>query len=219
MSSDITLITRVIGSIEMAKSSLTVLPEGVTSLQGMSGVKFRCFLNNLMHGLSYLELGAWKGSTFISAVYKNMITSGYALAIDNFSEFNKDNDIKLALTQNCKKFLVNDERYEIIDASTDDFDIKSCDKRFDVFFYDADHHTAPTRDGITKFSELMHDTFVLIVDDYSWENVKNGTEQAIKAISSKFEMVFKMSIGTEVNNDNMGWWNGVGVFIFKRKTP
>jgi hypothetical protein len=59
----------------------------VLSMRGISGKKYRRFINNLMEAMSdprYLEIGAWQGSTLCSAIFENEIT---ATCVDNWSEF------------------------------------------------------------------------------------------------------------------------------------
>ena len=53
------------------------LPSDVLEIEGMSGKKYRFFINNLIARLgqgeraSYLDVGSWKGSTFCSAICGN----------------------------------------------------------------------------------------------------------------------------------------------------
>ena len=53
----------------------------------MSGRRYRLFVNAFLSGLQdarYLEIGAWAGSTFCSAIYGHAVR---AVAIDDWSEF------------------------------------------------------------------------------------------------------------------------------------
>jgi hypothetical protein len=62
------------------------LPDTVLDLPGMSGKKYRMFINNLVEIVPdphYLEIGVWR-STLCSAIFGNEMT---ATAIDNWSEF------------------------------------------------------------------------------------------------------------------------------------
>src|SRR5687768_13178520 len=64
-----------------ASESKGKLDPDALSIRGMSGKKFRYFLNNLIETVSnprYLEIGCWQGSTLCSALHKNALT---ALAI------------------------------------------------------------------------------------------------------------------------------------------
>ena len=64
------------------------LAHDILSMAGMSGRKYRLFINNLIQTLvnaRYLEVGVWAGSTLCSAIYQNRVR---ATAIDNWSQFN-----------------------------------------------------------------------------------------------------------------------------------
>ena len=64
--------------------------------EGMSTPRIRHLFNNLLdkniankHGITetnYLEIGTWKGSTAVPALYKNNVNNHWL--IDNFSQFN-----------------------------------------------------------------------------------------------------------------------------------
>lgn len=73
-----------LGYVEESK-----IDPGVLEVEGMSGKKFRHFLNNLVRlrgGRNYLEIGVWAGSSFTSAISNNENLVN-AIAIDNFSEY------------------------------------------------------------------------------------------------------------------------------------
>ena len=173
------LIDRVRSAIELAEAKTTCLPSGIIQLQGMSGVKGRILLNALNVGLRYLELGSWRGSTFCSAVYKSN-GGGTNVSIDNFSEFDQDKTVKLALVANCNTYLA-DQNYLLIDSAWETVEPASLPNKFDVFMYDANHHSGPTREGILRFAPQMEDSFILVVDDFSWSSVRKGTLEALDA--------------------------------------
>ena len=83
-----------------ALNSESEIDPDVLTMVGMSGGKYRHFINNLIRGLpnpSYLEVGCWTGSTLCSAISRNVRATG----IDNWSEFGGPKDQFLA---NVKKY-------------------------------------------------------------------------------------------------------------------
>lgn len=75
-------------SYEMALSLDHKLSSDLLEAEGMSGRKYRYFINNLiglMENPRYLEVGSWKGSTACAAMYLNKCK---VTCIDNWSEFN-----------------------------------------------------------------------------------------------------------------------------------
>lgn len=115
------------------------LPQEILDLTGMSSHANRLLLNHLCKSrVNYLEIGSWKGSTFISALYKNTLCRG--ISIDNHQEF-KNHEFKTSedeLRATCEKHLVNDEQYRLITADCFGDEI-SLDMKFDVYFYDGFH--------------------------------------------------------------------------------
>src|SRR4051812_41711122 len=80
------LIAHVKASIENGNNHISQLNDAVLGIQGMSSPKVRHFLNNLctMNDSHYLEIGCWKGSTFVSSLFNNEKTVLSAIAIDNW---------------------------------------------------------------------------------------------------------------------------------------
>jgi len=70
------LIEHVKKSIRNAYIGDSKLNNDILMLNGMSSSKVRHLLNNLcaLPEASYLEIGVWQGSTFISALYQNTST-------------------------------------------------------------------------------------------------------------------------------------------------
>src|SRR5262245_42345313 len=73
-------------AIEAALAEESKLCPEILELEGFSSPTTRSFLNSLCstRSVNYLEVGVWKGSTLISASYKN---TGQFTGIDNFSEW------------------------------------------------------------------------------------------------------------------------------------
>ncbi|MCJ2134786.1 hypothetical protein MKK69_12070 [Methylobacterium sp. J-026] len=63
------------------------LSDPVLLMEGMSGKKYRIFINNLLSSLPdarYLEIGTWAGSTVCAAMYGN---KAKVTCVDNWSLF------------------------------------------------------------------------------------------------------------------------------------
>ena len=71
-------IDAVKNSFNKALNCESKLPPWILNIQGMSGKKYRHFINNLFSSIlncRYLEIGSWKGSTLCSAIFNNRISS------------------------------------------------------------------------------------------------------------------------------------------------
>jgi len=87
------LVLHVENSLSFAEKEESRLQETqvgreILKMYGMSGKKWRHFLNNLasFSGCNWLEVGTWAGSTFCSTICGNT-EMGYACTFDNSSEF------------------------------------------------------------------------------------------------------------------------------------
>ena len=79
-------------AFDQAIAGTTKLPPEVMAIRGMSGKKYRTFINALVESLEnpkYLEVGSWMGSTLCSAIHGNDVE---AVAIDNWSQFGGPSD-------------------------------------------------------------------------------------------------------------------------------
>jgi hypothetical protein len=70
-------------SLQAAIDGKAKLPPDVRAIKGMSGQRYRTFINTLLETLDrsrYLEIGSWLGSTAAAAIYGNRVQ---ALCVDN----------------------------------------------------------------------------------------------------------------------------------------
>ena len=81
------LVNHVDSSIKNAYNNKSKVSNEILKMEGMSGDKTRHLYNNIcdLSGVHYLEVGTWKGSSFISALYNNINVHG--TSVDNWSQF------------------------------------------------------------------------------------------------------------------------------------
>ena len=185
------------------------LPRHIVEMQGMSGKKYRYFINNLIsliNNPSYLEIGSWAGSTACSAIYGNKIN---VLCIDNWSEFGGPKEqflknISELKNQNlCFKFIESDFRLvNFIDL-----------EKFNVYLFDGPHSEQDQYDGIKIALPALQNDFIIIVDDWNWDRVRKGTFRALRdtkiAISSFVDIRTSQDNTTpEIKFERSEWHNG-----------
>jgi Glycosyl transferase family 90 len=177
------LIPKVELALRRALAGEGKLPAEVLSLEGMSGRKYRLFINNLIESIAdarYLEVGVWMGSTLCSAVYGNSV---HAVGIDNWSQFGGP----------ASQFLTNLSRFKTADANVSflESDFRaisfSCLGRFNVYLFDGPHLAKDQRDGVAFALPALEDSFVLIVDDWNWADVREGTMAALRELALSVE--------------------------------
>jgi hypothetical protein len=212
-------------SIENAEKCVSNIKKGtedgdfILNYAGYTGTRTRHFYNNICNreGVRYLEIGTWSGSSSISAVYKNNIS---ALFIDNWSQFNGDPDV---FTRVIKRFS-GDSKCFLLESDCWKVDKTTIDT-FNVYLYDGAHEEEDHFKALDYYIEKMDSTFVYIVDDWNWEEVRKGTMRGIKENNLFIEYSFTKIlddddiIGMPNHKGKTGWWNGIGVFVLTKQPP
>ena len=193
------------GELEISKLSPDIL-----LLEGMSSPKVRHFLNNIIDQNSrYLEIGTWKGSTFISALYNN--NPEYHVGIDNWQQFNSSNSVMKEFFDNCNRFLGYAPNF----IQTDCFNISPIDfkiENINVYFYDGAHQELDQYNAVAHYYSSLANEFILIVDDYNDDFVVSGTKRAIYELKLivKYEQILPAK-RINASGNPFEWWNGLYV--------
>jgi hypothetical protein len=208
------LITHVKNSISNAFSNISNVSNDILSMEGMSGNKTRHLYNNICNlpHSTYLEVGTWKGSSFISAMYNNYDTYGYC--VDNWCEFGGPRD---EFYNNLKTFLTNKD-IKILDK--DCWAITSGDidnKKIDVFMYDGAHDYESQKKAITYYHQFFSKFVIIMIDDWScnWVDVTKGTMDGIKETNMIVHYSYDIPLVNTTSYHQGGdkFWNGCGVFV------
>jgi hypothetical protein len=201
-------------SIINAINGESKLTPDILDITGMSSPRNRHLLNNLldMPDVNYMEIGAYKGSTFISAMYQNNVN--YSYVIDDWSECEDiHDDARTAFLRNCKTFEV--PNYELIEINCFAIDLAKIKNKINVFFYDGNHERKLTRNSLLYYFNVLADEFLYIVDDYDWEGPSLGVADALEKVN--LEVVYSRHLKSNGMNDMNTWWNGLGIFILKKR--
>jgi len=170
-----------------AMAAVETLPDEVSSMEGMSGRSYRLFVNNLVSTIpsaKYLEIGSWSGSTVAAALYGN---TANALCIDNWSQFGGPKDQFL---QNIKNLQLED-RTELVE---EDFRKVQYDSLgpFNVYLYDGPHEEVDHHDAMVLTQPALEQDYFLIVDDWNWIGVRNGTLRGLSAAKSTIQFAIEV---------------------------
>lgn len=193
------------------------LEDDVLSIDGMCGSCNRHFLNNLCNfeGASYLEIGSQAGASLCSAIYKNSVR---ATAIDNWSQFDRPRD---RFSTNLQKFM-GDSDVRVVD--TDCFSVYPDDLgRFHTLFYDGEHSKESHHKAITRFYPCLEDLGVIVVDDWNWQQVREGTREALATLDANIVFEKEIRLPQEALVDmprhagRKTWWNGMYVAVLQRR--
>jgi hypothetical protein len=210
------LTTHLTIAFEQAEQGLSKITQDIIAMEGMTGTKTRHFYNNLLNhtDIRYLEIGTWKGSSVCSAMYGN---SASITCIDNWSEFNGPKDIFL---QNLHKYTgKNTTTY--IENDCFAIDVATL-PTFNVFVYDGNHSKHAHYMALTHYYNCLDDIFIYVVDDWNWQDVRDGTMESIADLG--LEIIYEKEIRLTSDNSvtpepllSTGWWNGIYAAILKKK--
>jgi hypothetical protein len=207
----------IINSISKAELGISKLNDEILKLEGLSSNKIRHFLNNLLEidNINYLEIGTWKGSTFVSSLFKNKINSAYA--IDNWSEFNEGADVEKIFRREVNKHL-NCSNIIILEQDCFKTNLSKLSNPIDIYLYDGAHDYDSHYKAIDYFYPVFNDEFILIVDDYdpvpNWFQVQQATQDAIK--DKNLNIIYENHLKSSGRNDKNSWWNGYYVAILSK---
>jgi hypothetical protein len=207
------LIDHVKKSIKKGFDCESQLPVGVLSIHGMSSARGRHLLNNIcsLPGASYLEIGVWAGSTFVSALYGNTKTLYEAIAIDNWSQFGDQKDTFLKNTS----FFLPKRSFRMWEGDSFKMNVDCVFGRpIDIYFYDGDHSVEAQRKAFTYFDSALADTFIAIIDDWEWPDVQCGTAQAFEELG--YKILFEEKLLARYPNDPETWWNGMYIAVIQK---
>jgi len=189
-------------AIDKAFNKRSKLSDDVLKIDGMSSDHVRHFLNNvcdLTEDTRYLEIGSWKGSTLISAAYKN---DGVYIGVDNFAHFGGPQ----------KEFYENKEHFQ--DHAKVVFYEEDCwelDQKklanINVYFYDGKHDEESQYKAFSHFKHIFSNPFIAIVDDWNHLPTQLGTFKALE--KEGYQVEWKWERTTRVNGDRNDFWNGM----------
>jgi len=219
----VNLIDTVKNALIKSKNNDSKISEKTKNLPGLTSEKVKHFINNLceLPDCKYLEAGVFQGSIFAAAVERNDLV---ATAIDNFSESSiipmdsnvninseKGNNKEIFL-RNIKDLVLN-KQVNIIDSNVFETDLNKISLKSNVIFMDIEHTYESHYNFLNKFYEKIDNTFVYVVDDWNWLQVRDATFKSIEDL--KLKTLFKEEIFTK-GEDKNDYWNGLGIFVLNK---
>jgi len=211
------IAVKIKSALDKALANDHKLPEGILTLIGMSGKKYRMLINNLIASISdarYLEVGSWAGSTACSAMFGNTLR---AVCIDNWSQFEGPKDV---FHSNVNAILTPAINFSFIENDFRQVNFASIGK-FNVYLFDGPHDHDDQYDGIAMALPALDDQFVLVVDDWNWRQPREGTISAISKLGLK--VLTSLEIRTTDNDtdgaefgQNGDWHNGYFIAVVSK---
>ena len=211
------LVAHTAVSIERAFHNKSNLTPEILMMDGMSGHKTRHLYNNIcnLEGATYLEIGTWKGSSFISAMYKNTNTLG--ISVDNWTEFGNPRE---EFHANVRRFLSPGQPLMLYDKDCWTLTKNHIPKSIDIFMFDGAHNYEEQKKAITYYCQYFSKYVIIMIDDWicDWVDVKRGTMDGFR--ESNLKILYQHEIGlVNAPTHSMGgdtFWNGCGIFVCER---
>ena len=216
--------------LKMSDSEKSKLTDSERELYGQSSIKLKTFLNNVCSkdNTRYLELGVYRGSTIISAMYGNKTLQ--AVGVENFKFDKKEPqyfldegwpNMKSQMYDVFQKYQfvddVNTNNLKIIESDFEEVSWSSQSK-FDVIFMDIDPITPEIYDNFFKkvFNAFSRQS-VVIFSGYSSEEIAPLLEQKVEQYSDRLVTEFKFQKISSGNADSFGYYSGIVVYGFRKK--
>lgn len=195
------------------------LPNWLLQMQGMSGRLYRRFINNLVGQIDacrYLEVGSWAGSTACSAMYANKCS---VICIDNWSQFGGPKETFLKMTSAARS---DDVDFTFLEQDFRSVNFAALNPA-DIFLFDGPHSYQDQSDGIKAGQPAVKSTYIQVVDDWNWRQVREGTQDAISKLA--LNELHRVEIKTTQNdskpeaatNQNSAWHNGYFIAVLEKR--
>jgi hypothetical protein len=216
-------IDHVENAFHLAENGVSKLNDEVLDLEGMSGTYTRHFYNNLcnLDSCHFLEIGCWKGASLSASLFGNAIE---AVAIDDWSEFNwpGHEDPREVFYSNVANFK-SKSKLTVLEEDCFQVDIQQLGK-IDIYLYDGNHTEQSHFRAIEYFYPCLAEQAVIVIDDWNYPQVRNGTMKAIETlginVAYQKEVILPEADVADMprHQGRFGWWNGICILIINKQT-
>jgi hypothetical protein len=192
-------------------------PSLVDDVPGLTSPRVQVLLNRCVGALprdqAYLEIGCWHGASLIAALLGN--PDATAVACDNFSQFTQG-DPRARMRENLQRYADRIPALTFYDGDCFELPRQSLIRKpVGVYFYDGDHTAESHVRAFTEFQALLAAEVIVLVDDWNFDAVRQGTWRGIDAIRPK--QVWFRELPSRGNCDRENFWNGIGAFHLVRR--
>ena len=88
--------------------------------------------------------------------------------------------------------------------------------------YDGNHTNESHYRALLHYYNCLDNIFIFVVDDWNWEDVRNGTRNSIQNLNLKilYEREIRLTFDNSHTPQELGrntWWNGIYVAILEKQ--
>lgn len=201
-------------SLSEAHEGRSKLDTETLSIGGFSTPLQRRLMNNLCSkARTYLEIGLFRGATFCAAACGNKELG--AIGVENFAQPFGEQGVEENLRDNIRMTLPKCGDMVLIDQDCWTWDQSGIIRKAEVGTYDGEHSLENQSRALPHFLKSMADTFVWVVDDFSWPDVQNGTKNGFELLKAKIKIVGEWCYHVTAN-DHPLYHNGLGIFVIQK---
>ena len=168
-------------------------------------------VSRLEAGECYLEVGSYRGRSLVGAMLSNPDRQG--VAVESFDEFGVD---PAGSRREVEKTLVDFGVVDRVDFAVGDaFRLNLTELvpgPVGVYFYDGAHSRVAQHLGLALVEPLLADEALVIVDDYSWPQVRSATLGYLRRHAG-YRVVAEMPAARDFDPR---WCNGLVVLAWRR---
>lgn len=163
--------------------------------------------------ITYLEIGALRGSSLAACLDGNRGSLASASSVDSFVEFDggPDSVHRAASPYGIPYTLYqNDFRDPVVVE-----DMLAAGRLVDVYLYDGPHSHQDHADAFLLYHPVFSSTFFAIVDDWNFPQVRAGTRTAFEQLN--YTILYQRRVA-HPTQDRHFWHNGLAFFVLKKTT-
>lgn len=191
------------------------LPDSVYKIRGFATPTMRRLIHALCaYGkITYLEVGTYCGASFVSSFHGD----GVSIGVDNWSQGFNSVYGNEEFSDNVEKHMDHAGAAIVCDKDAFSIDLAEFPENIDIYYYDGEHSEESQAKALPYFFPNLSDTFIFIVDDTNWPQVKSGTEKGFLALKDKIKILGKWSLtGTGGRHDDAIWHNGMMITLIQK---
>jgi protein O-GlcNAc transferase len=161
-------------------------------------------------GECYCEVGSYRGATLAGALLGHSGVSAHA--VDNFSEFDRENNNKDVLAANLRRFEIDKQvTFHHLDFEAFFLNVRSTTLRLGVYLYDGAHDYRSQLLGLLLAVPVLAERALLVVDDSNWPEVKQACWDFM-AVYPQCRLLYDLATP---GNCHPSFWNGLYVMAWE----
>lgn len=162
------------------------------------------------NGTRYLEIGALKGSSLAACLDGNKASVRHAHSVDSFVEFDGGPDAVHRAAQ------PHDVPYTLHQTDFRDPSLIASLRDINVYLYDGPHSHQDHADAFLLYKDVFAPTFLAVVDDWNFPQVRSGTEHALSLLN--YTVLYQRRV-IHHTDDRSFWHNGIAFFVLTTQEP